>query len=344
MDAPRAEKVMVEWLHQKGWKVSLSGPGRIATRLFQQLGGSFGTDWLGHPGMIKLLASLETEGGLPRHTLVARLNQVLAKQSPRLDAARMIDRLVTSNAVRLGAKVQCPTCTRHNWFELTKLDYNLDCSFCLSEFKAPSSQPGDMQWTYRAHGPFASSVAQGSFTVLLTLNFLSGPFHDRGVTPLFSYHAAKGKRELEADMTCLYRPSLWRDSPLRVLHVECKSFNRFEQRDIQRMRYLAEAFPGSALVFSTLNERLGRVEQTLLARLTTTERRKRLARKPYSAVIVLTGVELCSFGIQDCWKERGGLYDELTSGHVDYGDLDELADATQRLYLNLPSFSATNSG
>lgn len=48
LDLPRAEAVMVEWLRERGWKVSLSGPGRIAAQLLKQLGGMFGISWLAH--------------------------------------------------------------------------------------------------------------------------------------------------------------------------------------------------------------------------------------------------------------------------------------------------------
>ena len=55
-----------------------------------------------------------------------------------------------------------------------------------------------------------------------------------------------------------------------------KSFNRFERIDIKRMKDLAVAFPGSALIFATLKSELGESEQKLIRNLAIAERKKRL--------------------------------------------------------------------
>jgi hypothetical protein len=337
LDLPRAEPVMTEWFRERGWKVALSGPGRIATQLIKQLGGSFGTVRLAHKGVIDLLGELEKEAGMPRQAVIGKLKKVIADDGLHFDSEGFLGGLLESNALRLGAKIQCPICTRYNWYELNTLEYELACRFCLSEFKPPQKSPKDIEWTYRAHGPFASSIAQGSFTVLLTLKFLSG--HDRRVTPLFSYTAEKNGKILEADLTCLYKRSTWRETYTHVVHAECKSFNHFEKRDVDRMKDLSEAFPGAVLVFSTLNESLDKTEIKMIGALAHAERRKRLRGMPYSPVVVLTGIELFSSrGIRECWDGREGLYEQFHKQSFDYSDLAALADATQQLYLGFQSW------
>lgn len=240
--------------------------------------------------------------------------------------------------MRLGAKVQCPVCTRYNWYELNALEYELRCRFCLSDFSPPLKSPKNIEWTYRAHGPFASSIAQGSFTVLLALRFL-GKDHDHGTTPLFSYRAEKDGKVLEADLTCLHKSSTWRDTRTSVVHAECKSFSGFEKRDLVRMKDMSKAFPGSALVFATLNTKLEKADVRMIQPLVLAERRKRFHGKPYSPVVILTGTELFSVhGICDCWKGKGGLYDQLSERSFELSELPNLADATQRLYLDLPGW------
>ena len=338
LDLPRAESVMTEWFRERGWKVSLSGPGRIAAQLFKQLGGTFGTSWLAHKGVIDLLGELEKEAGIPRQAVIGKLRKVISDDDLHFDGERFLERLLESNALRLGARIQCPICTRHNWYELNVLEYKLACRFCLSEFEPPVSSPKKIEWTYRAHGPFASSIAQGSFTVLLTLKFLGGG-HDCGITPLFSYKAVKDGKELEADLTCLYKRSTWRETGTHVVHAECKSFNFFEKRDVERMQDLAEAFPGAVLILATLNESLAKAEVKLIGTLARAERKKRLRGIPYSPVVVLTGIELFSSrGIRECWDGRGGLYEELHKHNFDYSDLPALADVTQQLYLGFQSW------
>lgn len=337
LDLPLSEAVMTQWFRERGWKVSLSGPGRIAKQLLKQLGGIYGISWLAHRGVVELLGELEKEAGMPRQAVVEKLKQVIKSDGLFYDAERFLEGLLSANALRLGAKIQCPVCTRHNWYQLNALDYELRCRFCLSDYSPPLKSPKDIQWTYRAHGPFAGSIAQGAFTVLLTLKLLGGDF-DRGVTPLFSYVAEKDGRRLEADLTCLYKPCTWREKGTYVIHAECKSFNKFEHKDIQRMKDLAAAFPGATLVFATLSTALHDSEATLIRKLALSERRKRLHRKVSSQVILLTGTELFSHRIGEAWKGKGGLYDRFSQRAFELTQIDVLADATQQLYLDLPSW------
>jgi hypothetical protein len=336
LDLPLAEAVMTEWFLERGWKVSLSGPGRIAKQLLKQLGGIYGTSRLAHRGVVELLGELEKEAGMPRQAVLERLKRVIESEGLHFDAEDFLQGLLSANALRLGTKIQCPVCTRHNWYQLDALDYELQCRFCLSDFSPPLQSPKDIEWTYRAHGPFASSIAQRAFTVLLTLKLLCGDF-DRGVTPLFSYEAEKDGKRLEADLTCLYKSSTWRKTRTHVVHAECKSFNRFERRDIQRMKQLAAAFPGAVLVFATLNNELLSSEVKLIRDLEVGERRKRLRGKPNSLVIPLTGTELFSFRVGENWKGKGGLYERFSERSFELDELSALANATQQIYLNLPS-------
>jgi len=338
LELPQAESVMTGWFLERGWKVSLSGPGRIATQLIKQLGGAYGTSWLAHKGIILLLGELEKEAGMPRQAIIGRLKKVISDDNLFFDSERFLEILLESNAIRLGAKIQCPICTRYNWFELNSLKYELLCHFCLSNFQPPLKSPQDIFWTYRAHGPFAGSTAQGSFTVLLTLKFLSGDLH-RAITPLLSFTAEKKGKVLEADLTCLYKQSTWRESQINVVHAECKSFNRFEKKDGIRMRELAQEFLGSVLIFSTLNESLDTSEIKMISSIVRVEREKQLRGIPYSPIIVLTGIELfVSRSPLQCWKKRGELYEQLSNHGFDFSDLPKLADATQQLYLKLPSW------
>jgi len=315
----------------------LSGPGRIAKQLLKQLGGAYGISKLAHKGVIELLTDLEKEAEMPRQAVTEKLKRVIQSDGLFYDAEQFLDGLISANALRLGTKIQCPVCTRYNWYELNVLDYELRCRFCLSNFSPPLKSPKDIQWTYRAHGPFASSIAQGAFTVLLTLKLIGGDFH-QGVTPLFSYVAEKDGKRLEADLTCLYRSSMWRETGIHVIHAECKSFNRFERKDIERMKALSEAFPGSALIFATLNSGLQATELKLIRSLAVAERKKRLRGKSSSPIILLTDTELFSHRIYENWKKKGGIYERFSQRSFELNELSTLADATQQIYLQLPAW------
>ena len=156
---------------------------------------------------------------------------------------------------------------------------------------------------------------------------------------MFSYIAKKNGTELEADLTCLYQSSYWSDSRTEVVHAECKSFNRFESRDVSRMASLSVEFPGSVLVFATLSASISASECEMISQLSATERTKRLNDEQYSPIIILTGVELFSTrGVGDCWNGRKGIYEELCNVSSDYADLKVLSDATQQIYLGFPAW------
>ncbi len=338
LNLPLAETVMTAWLREQGWKISLSVPGRIATQLMKQIGGPFGITLLAHKGVIELFKELEKETGMSRQSVLQKLKEIIKDDKLFFTDERFLELLLKSNALRLGAKIQCPICTRYNWYELDVLDYELACRFCLSKFSPPLQSPKNIEWTYRAHGPFASSIAQGSFTVLLTLNCLSRN-HNCPITPLFSYTAEKDGKVLEADITCLYKPSAWRETRTQVVHAECKSFNFFERQDVNRMKNLAKEFPGSILVFATLKDSLENSEIEIISPLVQKEHKKRLQGKPYSPVIVLTGIELFSLDhIPYCWRDRNDLYEKFHNRYGNYSDLSLLADTTQQIYLKLPSW------
>ena len=94
----------------------------------------FGASWIAHKGVIELLGKLEKEAGMPRQAVLGKLKQVIDYDRLFFDAERFLEGLLQANALRLGAKIQCPVCTRYNWYELNKLEYNLRCRFCLSDF------------------------------------------------------------------------------------------------------------------------------------------------------------------------------------------------------------------
>lgn len=338
IDLPRAESIMTEWFRERGWSVSLSAPGRIAKQMYKHLGGKYGVQLLAHAEIINLLSDLEKESGLPRQAVINRLDKIFDEFQMPIDSERHLGSLIEANAMRLGAKIQCPICTRYNWYELNTLEYDLPCRFCLSDFKPPLTSPKNIEWSYRAHGPFATSTAQGSFTVLLTLNLLGGALGP-STTPLFSYSAKKGGRELEADLSLLYKQNSWSDCRTNVVHAECKSFNSFADRDVSRMRDLAVAFPGSILIFATLKNTLSDNERESISALVSSQRLKRLSDTPYSPIVILTGTELFSSqGVTNCWDNLTGIYEEIKKSSFSFSDLSVFADATQQVYLDFQSW------
>src|SRR5262249_52381925 len=100
-------------------------------------------------------------------------------------------------------------------------------------------------------------------------------------------------------------------------------------------------FPGSFLIVSSLRPigDYSHEERLRLADLAKWGRRPgKRGWRPANPVIILTGTELFfKHHLESTWKDSGGLAAELAK-HMSFNDLYKLAEATQKLYLNLPSF------
>jgi hypothetical protein len=117
---------------------------------------------------------------------------------------------------------------------------------------------------------------------------------------------------------------------------ECKTYGEFGTKDFDRMRYLAKAFPGSVLVFSTLRKALKPREIASIARIAKAGRKHWKANRPINPVLILTGTELLDWhGPPYCWG------DELKQRFDRAHGLLKVCDATQQIYLHLPSWETT---
>ena len=100
------------------------------------------------------------------------------------------------------------------------------------------------------------------------------------------------------------------------------------------MRYLARTFPGAILVFSTLRKALTKKELLGITRIAKVGRKFWKSERPINPVLILTGNELFSFrGPPYCWEDT-----EVKKKFDHISGLISICDATQQIYLNLPSW------
>ena len=147
-------------------------------------------------------------------------------------------------------------------------------------------------------------------------------------TPLMSFTAKIGQVEMEADLALFFQASKFGDSKTEVIFAECKTFNDFQKKDVDKMINLGDAFPGAILVFATLKDSLNQKEKTILRRVVNRSRRHRKNNRPYNPVMILTGKELF---LQSFWQSH---LDELGPKR----DMFELCDLTQQLCLGVESW------
>jgi hypothetical protein len=345
-----SEPVVIAWLKERGWAAEISDKGHIAIQMFRQLGGIYGLSFLAINGMVDFLGRVARAGTINSQEFFGGLTRLVAlpgNQFAKVD--HLAQRLVSNQMVQLGIEVQCPRCRQRSWYSMADARYGLKCTKCLSDFPLPSHSPRDIVWTYRALGAFSlPSTGQfrlrdqtyGSLTVLLAVRFFSQLLH-ASTTPMFSFKIKKGATEFEADLGLFFRESKYKACGIEQLFCECKSFNPFERKDGRRMRALGAEFPGAFLVFVTLNKTLSEKEKRILRPIVNRGRRYWKNERPYNPVLILTGNELfAEYSLETTWRELGGVYAQRAQRWGYENRLLDLADATQEIYLGMPTWHA----
>ena len=248
-------------------------------------------------------------------------NEVRKQQITSL-ATQFRKKLIDSNALQLGLEIQCTECSKRSWYSIKSSDYELRCPECHAQFSFPQNTE-DIKWAYRTLGAFSSSnQADGTYTVLLTLRFFS-VLLGGATTPLMSFKLQKDGTDLfEVDLGLFYQKSKFSESETKIILAECKTFNEFEQSDIDKMEKVGNAFPGSTLVFAKLTETLTDEEKEIFIPFVEASWKRSENRQPFNPVMILTGKEL--------------FLDLLWESHLDkvqFKDLLDICSLTQRVHL-----------
>lgn len=343
------------WLKTSKIEVKLSDSGRATQQIIQTLGGFNGVRSIANAGVVKLLNEISrkpTAKSMQQQEFINKVNSAVKGNIWLEDSAKQ---LVKRSAVELGLELKCSKCSSWSWYSLKQLDYKVICSLCLREFGFPIINPSDgesSKWAYRLIGPFAlPDFASGGYAASLAIRFFSEIVgHQESNVSWSSGHELtfpSGKK-VEADFILWYQRArmFGLDHPTEIVFGEAKSFGRdvFKDDDIARMKHFAEAFPGAVLVFATMKEADGltKDEVARLRKLAEWGRGHiKESRRTRAPLILLTGTELFSgYSLQSVWEEKGGKHKQLSSpGYVQLDQLKTLADLTQQLYLDMPSYT-----
>jgi hypothetical protein len=373
LSQPSARDVVASVLKSRGWtEFKISPPGNIAYQMMRHLGGPYGINLLKSRRLIEYLERLSRSGTWDlRQTFFAEIKKIAEAPPISIDVHRLIERYTDAKIFTLGLEVLCPVCTQRSWYALDTADYEVQFPKCLSSFKLPihnpsgelkwayknlgpftsppdgdepepdTSPPPETQWAYRSLGPFAAPKrGGGAYSVLLTVNFLA-EYHHPATTTALSF-TAKGHdgKALEADFMMFYRNAAFWERSTEWVFGECKTFNKFRQRDIDRMQLIAESFPDAVLVVATLADDFADEEKALLLPFVNACRAYGKLNRPSHGVLLLTGTELFStFGPPSCWQDKPGKGKQWAEGRRPFSSLLELCDATQTLYLGLEPWS-----
>jgi hypothetical protein len=357
-----ADAAIIGSLSRFGIKAKLSEPGQIARQMLEKLGGLSG---------VRLLADIETLNLLNKSAgrLRRRANDVdTTEENFELRAAPLKDwqKLISSrrgrrrfahsrledftkcNVVRLGLETDCPHCHSRNWSSLTDVDYRVTCERCLTAYDFPQAtlRDNNKNFSYRVIGPFSvPDFGRGSYSALLTLRAMNGLNSSTG-TMTFStaMELSCGDLKCEVDFVCWRGESSFgegsRHSPQLVIG-ESKSIGKgdlISSRDLDKLKAIADKLPGVAIVLSVLRDCFTETEKAILRRFVKWGRRPNAFGEPTNPILLFTSHELTmDYTVAATWKEIGGDHARF-SDYRDTSTLVGTADATQQIYLGIPSF------
>jgi hypothetical protein len=260
-----------------------------------------------------------------------------------------LEEFTKRNIIRLGLETECPHCRAKNWSTLTATDYKLTCERCLKSYKflQASLRGSNRNFTYRVVGPFSvRDFGLGSYSALLALRIL-----DRlsSATARMTFSTAMSltfdSMRREVDFVA------WRDEermdwrrPPQLLIGKTKSLGTGElitSRDLSKLKAVAAKLPDSVIVIAVLRDHFTNVEKELLRRFVTWGRRVNAFGQPTNPVLLFTSIELMmEFHVSSTWKNLGGQHAKFAAfEHT--RNLFNFADATQQIYLSMPSFNQT---
>ena len=330
--------VFSQWFKANKIPSTLSDAGRATQQIIQTLGSCREVFYIAHKDVIEFLNTISNR--FTKTTSHETFQEKLGKS--------VLETLVERKVIELGLNLKCSKCSEWNWYSLAQLNYSLTCRLCLRQFDFPVIDPIDKKrskWAYRLIGPFAQpNYAKGGYASALAIRFFANVIGEKDRSEVTWSSGQEltlftGK-QVEVDFMLWYqsRQFFEPNHPTETVFGEAKSSHRFEQKDVHKMKLLAEKFPCSILVFATMKENLSPSEIDRIKELAEWGREYDLERGQTRApVIVLTGTELFTTGdLNTSWKEKGEKHKELES-QTSYGafNLRILANFTQYLYLDM---------
>lgn len=356
------ENAIIGSLRGAGFEAALSEPGHIAKQMIEHLGGMWGAHLLADLGTLQLLNKMA--GGVRRRTneLETIEETFELRTAPIKDWADLISRrqqqqtgpgvqladFTSKNVIRLGLESVCPHCQARNWSSLTAVDYRVICDRCLNPYDFPqaSLREQNKNWFYRVVGPFSvPDYGRGAYSVILALRVLQSSASSMGeMTFSTAMNLKFDGKEAEVDFIAWQREEDYdRGEPPQLIIGEAKSFGQgdlIKPRDLSQLRAVATKLPGAAVVIAVLRDHFLETEKQILKSFVTWAQRLNSFGEPTNPVLLLTANELfMDHHVSWTWKALGEPHAKFV-GFETTRNIRTLANATQQIYLGMPSFHA----
>lgn len=286
------------YFSNKGFKLKETANSKLAKEVLKNIGGlTYGKFFL-QAGPLKIIELFEGGKEITYAQLIAEIKRQLGFKNKE-DVKHFIDRMLEHRIVEMGGIIQCAVCEQHGFYLPKDIREEITCTICRNQFALPRSEPNSIAWAYRGIGPFTrTNKADGVMAVFAALGFFHREFAETSgkISALFGFELGRQNATeppKEVDLAILLRDKYDDEKAPDLLFCECKTYLRFAEKDMERMKLLGEQFPHAILVFATLNNELDESERLLIAQLTKHFQQGH-GDRPLNPVMILTGSEVLS--------------------------------------------------
>jgi hypothetical protein len=321
-----------------GMKAEASAPGRIASRLIEQMDGIQGCRVFKIPGVRDLLEAYGPQDAFERANAINRIGRsdpqsgvpnfsefenlfIESREGGPLKPEHVFLYLVKNGVFQVGLTLSCPHCELDPWIPLDDIATEAKCEFCGKGFLI-TAQLRDRNWKYRRSGLFGRKNSQeGSIPVVLTLQQLDTVLSTENifVTNMTIEPNTASIEFCEVDFVLLQQGT-W-DDRTSIAIGECKTRKEISEEDVQKLSLVADAFElndvNAFIVFSKLAPFTP--EEIMRCRAAQLGHKKR--------VIMLTDRELEPYFVYERTEKEFVVRSSAIS-------LDEMAEATDDIFLH----------
>lgn len=324
-----------------GIDAELSQPGRIASRLIQQMGGlqgcgvfkiggvrmlleTFGPDTpFDHSCALRAIGKGDSGNGiLP----ISEYKDLVLEPRPyrtELTPHDVFSYLLKRGVYRTGLEFDCPSCRLEFWLTLDDVRTEVACEYCGHKFNVAPYLRDKNVWRYRRSGLFGRADNQeGAIPVILTIQQLHTTFRSREIlyAPAMSLKSKSlAISKCETDFVTLAQRPL--DGKIDIAIGECKTRKQISDDDVNNLQAIADAFPIERFNVYIIFSKLGSFSAEELARV------RRLNNEYRRRVILFTARELEPYHLY----ERTAKEFDIDRHAVSFEDM---ANITDQVYLS----------
>ncbi len=289
-----------------GIDAELSQPGRIASRLIQQMGGLqgcgvfkiggvrmlleiFGPDTsFSHQCALRAIGKGDSVNGI---LSISEYKNLFIESRPyrtELKPHDVFSYLLKKGVYRTGLEFDCPSCRLEFWLTLDDVRTEVACEYCGHRFNVAPYLRDKNVWRYRRSGLFGRADNQeGAIPVILTIQQLHTTFRSREMlyAPAMSLKSkSPAISKCETDFVTLAQRPL--DGKIDIAIGECKTRKQISDDNVNNLQAIADAFPSERFNVYIIFSKLGSFSAEELARV------RRLNNEYRRRVILFTAREL----------------------------------------------------